>query len=126
MLQTLKNKGRALSLVVLLGACTPMLNGCITPTYNNRATKPNPKLDYAIQEAIQRRNKAYANNPFVPTEKSLYKSQDLSTVGEQNPDFKGMPYPEQKTWDQQAEERKGRDNQPMGLAPWNEPPGYYK
>ncbi|MCX6711846.1 MAG: hypothetical protein NT139_02315 [Candidatus Woesearchaeota archaeon] len=118
MLQSLKNKGKILGLVGLIGIST--FSGCITPNsgYNQQ------KMEQMIQESRELRNKAYSNRSYIPTRSGLYKSQDLSTVGEQNPDFKGMPLPDLETWEQRAERMKGRDNQPMGKAPWNVPPGY--
>jgi len=137
MLQSLKNKGK-IGLVGLLLAST--LSGCAlggafrTEPYdpNNKKFTPrklSPAEEYAIQEAVQSRRKAVYDiqNPMTrnaPLGAEKYPAQKLDTVGEQNPDFKGMPLPDLETWEQRSERMKGRDNQPMGKAPWNVPPGY--
>jgi hypothetical protein len=120
MLQSLKNKGKILGLVTLLGISTSILPGC----FGESAYVKQQKMEEMIRTSRELKNNAYRNRPYIPTRSGIHKSQDLSTVGEQNPDFKDMPLPEQETWEQRAERLKGKDKQLIDdKAPWNLP-GY--
>lgn len=122
MLQSLKNMSLTKKIGYALagaGVCTTLMLGVLgCGTASQEYQKQ--RVNQAIEEAVQRRNNAYRNRPYIPAQKSLYKSQDLSTVGERGPNFKD--YSEDEMND--AKKVQEESEIPRRDTPLRIPPGY--